>query len=108
MQGVWSEGIDAGRDGGLRPIVERAGLNWSEARNALADEAWRTTAGASRAELFALGLWGVPSIRVGDTAVWGQDRPWAVQEALQRPTDADPHQVTHRLAVATGLDGGCA
>ena len=33
----------------------------------------------------ASGLWGVPSFRVGDLAVWGQDRLWAVQEALLGP-----------------------
>jgi 2-hydroxychromene-2-carboxylate isomerase len=32
--------------------------------------------------LFAHGIWGVPSFVVGDTAVWGQDRLWAVQDAL--------------------------
>ena len=37
---------------------------------------------ANRAELFALGLWGVPSFRVSYTAVWGQDRLWAVQDAV--------------------------
>ena len=75
-------GIDAGSDRGLRTIVERAGLSWAEAREALKDEAWRLTAEKNREELFALGLWGVPSFRVGDTAVWGQDRLWAVRDAL--------------------------
>lgn len=82
MRGVWAEGIDAGSDRGLRRIAERAGLSWDEARVALKDEAWRDTAEANRAELFGLGLWGVPSFRVRDTAVWGQDRLWAVQQAL--------------------------
>ena len=82
MQGVWAEGIDAGSDRGLRRIAERAGLDWGEAREALLDERWRAVAEANRAELFALGLWGVPSLRVGELAVWGQDRLWAVREAL--------------------------
>jgi len=82
LRGVWAEGIDAGSDRGLRTIVERAGLSWAEAREALKDEAWRLTAEKNREELFALGLWGVPSFRVGDTAVWGQDRLWAVRDAL--------------------------
>lgn len=82
MRGVWAEGIDAGSDAGLRRIVERAGLSWDAARQALQDEAWRHTAEANRAEMFALGLWGVPSFRVHDTAVWGQDRLWALRQAL--------------------------
>ena len=82
MQGVWAEGLDAGTDRGLRRIVERAGLPWREAGAALHDEGWRGAAEANRAEMFALGLWGVPSFRVRDTAVWGQDRLWAVQGEL--------------------------
>lgn len=82
MRGVWAEGLDAGSDRGLRQIIERAGLSWDAARHALNDDAWRGVAEANRAEMFGLGLWGVPSFRVGDTAVWGQDRLWAVQEAV--------------------------
>lgn len=82
MHGVWAEGVDAGSDRGLRRIVERAGLDWGEARQAVANPAWRQTAEDNRAELLSLGLWGVPSLRVGDTAVWGQDRLWAIQAAL--------------------------
>jgi 2-hydroxychromene-2-carboxylate isomerase len=84
MQGVWAEGIDAGTDRGLRTLAERAGLAWTDARAALEDDAWRRTAEANRAEMFALGLWGVPSFRVRDTVVWGQDRLWAVRDVLRR------------------------
>jgi 2-hydroxychromene-2-carboxylate isomerase len=35
-----------------------------------------------------LGLWGVPSFRVGDVAVWGQDRLWVIETELQRLTRA--------------------
>ena len=82
MQGVWAEGLDAGSDRGLRRIAERAGMPWQQAREALHDGAWRERAEANRLEMFGLGLWGVPSFRVGGTAVWGQDRLWAVQDAL--------------------------
>jgi len=82
MQGVWAEGLDAGSDRGLRRIAERAGLAWGDAQAAMQDEAWRQAAELNRQELLSLGLWGVPSFRVGDTAVWGQDRLWAVQDAL--------------------------
>ncbi|MES2415333.1 MAG: DsbA family protein [Pseudomonadota bacterium] len=82
MQGVWAEGLDAGSERGLRRIAERAGLDWLPAKAALKDESWRQTAEANRAEMFGLGLWGVPSFRVGDTAVWGQDRLWVVEDEL--------------------------
>ncbi|MEO6623274.1 MAG: DsbA family protein [Burkholderiaceae bacterium] len=82
MRGVWSEGLDAGSERGLRRIAQRAGLNWDEAKVALQDEGWRAIAEANRAEMFALGLWGVPSFRVGEVSTWGQDRLWVVEQAL--------------------------
>jgi 2-hydroxychromene-2-carboxylate isomerase len=88
LHGVWAEGLDAGSDRGLRTIVERAGLSWQQARMELNKQAWRAVAEDNRAELFSLGLWGVPSFRVGNTAAWGQDRLWVVQEALL--SDAPP------------------
>lgn len=89
MRGVWAEGLDAGSDRGLRRITERAGLCWTDAQHALADDGWRAAAETHRRQLDALGLWGVPSFAVGDTAVWGQDRLWAVREALGAQV-ADP------------------
>jgi 2-hydroxychromene-2-carboxylate isomerase len=93
MRGVWAEGLDAGSDRGLRRMAERAGLSWVDAQTAMKDEAWRQTAEANRAEMLGLGLWGVPSFRVRDTAVWGQDRLWAVQQALL-PSDNPTTKLT--------------
>ena len=88
LDGVWARGIDAGSDRGLRRIVETAGLDWGEARASLRDDSWRDRVEHNRAEMFALGLWGVPSFRVRDVAVWGQDRLWAIQDELLRGTSA--------------------
>ncbi len=88
MRGVWAEGINAGSDSGLRHIVERADLDWSQARLALKDQGWRKTAEQNRQDLFSLGLWGVPSFHVGGVAVWGQDRLWAVEDELLKGSQA--------------------
>ena len=84
MQGVWAEGLDAGSDKGLRQITSRAGLAWPAVCAALQEETWRLTAEANRVEMLDLGLWGVPSFKVGDTAVWGQDRMEAVELAMRQ------------------------
>lgn len=84
LHGVWAEGIDAGSDRGLRHIVERCGLDWTAAQQALWDDEWRPIAEQNREELLALGLWGVPSFRVRDTVVWGQDRLWAIEAELSK------------------------
>lgn len=82
FENVWSKGVDAGTDKGLRIIVERAGLDWPDAQIALQNDSWKSTAETNRAEMISLGIWGVPSFRIDDTVVWGQDRLWAVEDAL--------------------------
>lgn len=83
MRGVWSQGVDAGSDGGLRQIVEAAGLDWREARPRIGNDAWRAEAESNRQELFGLGLWGVPCFRFGEIFAWGQDRLWVIEDAIR-------------------------
>ena len=83
MRGVWAEGLDAGSDSGLKKIAERAGLNWSEVCTALDHNHWRQIAENNRKDMLAMGLWGVPSFKLGDTVVWGQDRLEALEMALR-------------------------
>ena len=94
MQGVWSEGLDAGTDAHLKIIVERSGLNWQAAKDILKSKSneqhWRAVAEQNREALFALGLWGVPSFKFEDTAVWGQDRFWVIEKALHDRFDLPP------------------
>jgi 2-hydroxychromene-2-carboxylate isomerase len=84
MRGVWSEGLDAGSDRDLRTITDRAGLLWTEVCIALEKTQWRKTAEINRQEMLNLGLWGVPSFRLDDTAVWGQDRLSALEQTLRQ------------------------
>lgn len=84
LQGAFSMGIDAGSDAGLKRIVTMAGLDWKSAKPLVGNQDWRAEAEANRAEMVGLGLWGVPSFRVGDTAVWGQDRLWVIDQALRK------------------------
>lgn len=94
MRGVWAEGIDAGSDAGLGDIASRAGLDAGFVAAALADESWREVARANRDAMLDLGLWGVPSFRVGARpARWGQDRLWQLERDLIAATRAEP---THR------------
>ncbi|MEB2344595.1 MAG: DsbA family protein [Deltaproteobacteria bacterium] len=87
---AFAEGVDTGSDPGLRFVVERAGLSWQEALAHLdRDTGWRDELEANRRELFALGLWGVPSFRLRgragepDFATWGQDRLWRVEAEIR-------------------------
>jgi 2-hydroxychromene-2-carboxylate isomerase len=85
LAGAFAEAVDATTESGLLRLARRAGLSARDVTAALADEGWREVAEANREDLFALGLWGVPSFRVGTLAPhWGQDRLWAVEQDLQR------------------------
>jgi len=90
-QAAFAEGVDTGTDAGLRLVVERAGLGWEEAQAHLDREGWREELEVNREQLFALGLWGVPSFRLlgrspgePDYSTWGQDRLWRVEQEIRR------------------------
>jgi 2-hydroxychromene-2-carboxylate isomerase len=83
-RGVWSEAKDLTDYVDLRGLVERAGVDWDDARAALASDDWRVWAGDHAAELNAAGMWGVPSFRVGDHVAWGQDRIDLLADRLRR------------------------
>jgi 2-hydroxychromene-2-carboxylate isomerase len=85
LAGAFAEAVDATTDSGLLMLAGRAGLSPADVAAALFDESWRAVAEANRQELFAQGLWGVPSFRVaGLPPQWGQDRLWAVERDLAR------------------------
>jgi 2-hydroxychromene-2-carboxylate isomerase len=97
MRGAWSEARDLAEYVDLRAVVERAKLPWAEASRWVADP--QATAAANATDLEAIGLWGVPSFRVGDLWLWGQDRlPLvldrlrrnALAAALPKPPEAEP------------------
>jgi len=73
-RGIWSEALDPATDDDLRIMVERAGLDWTQAQPLLAGGSWRDMAEQARQQLTALGLWGVPCFKLGNFSTWGQDR----------------------------------
>ncbi len=85
---VNAQGIRSDTDQGMRTIVERVGLSWTEAapvmQEQLRSQAWRSWAEANYQQMHELGLWGVPSFQYGDLAVWGQDRIDVLERAVCR------------------------
>ena len=84
MRGIWAEAMDLADYVDLRRVVERAGLAWDDAKAALADPEAASWAAANAADLAVVGLWGVPSFRVGELVLWGQDRLELLADRLQR------------------------
>lgn len=83
-RGVWSEGKNIAKDRDLRCVCERAGLPWADCLSALQDHSWQQWAEENRQELYALGCWGVPSLKMDDFVVWGQDRLWALDKYISQ------------------------
>ncbi len=87
---AFAEGVNLNRERGLRRAVERAGLDWAQAKQALGDESWQDELEANRLDMYDSGLWGVPSYRLLDAsgkeilALWGQDRLWLFAREIQR------------------------
>jgi 2-hydroxychromene-2-carboxylate isomerase len=84
MRGIWAEARDVSEYVDLRYLVERAGLPWQEARAALDDDGATKWAQAAATDLAVYGLWGVPSVKVGDFVAWGQDRLPLLADRLRR------------------------
>ena len=88
LNAAFVEGINTNNYHGLRHIVEKAGLDWQEARNHLNDTEWHSELEQNRLSMYGFGSWGVPSYHLldanGDSvlAVWGQDRLWLVARTI--------------------------
>lgn len=80
--GIWSRAVDVATDAGLRQVATEAGVE-DCVQAALADEPWRATVEDNRLALSELGLWGVPSFRLGSWSTWGQDRLWMVERRVE-------------------------
>lgn len=83
-KGVWAQGIDGTSDSGLAKILTNAGISNSWVLKPLDRETTTTKAEANRQEMFRHGSWGVPTFRAGGETFWGQDRMWAIVEALKQ------------------------
>lgn len=81
-QAIWSRGVCVASDSGLKSVLREAGLSWSAAQQALADDGWVAHAQANRDEMMAAGSWGVPTFRLDGVTVWGQDRLPIIEKLL--------------------------
>ncbi|MBV8758962.1 MAG: DsbA family protein [Deltaproteobacteria bacterium] len=90
MRGIWAEARDMAEYVDLKHVVERAGLPWAEAKEALGREEATKWATANAADLAVISLWGVPSFRCGDFVAWGQDRLPLLADRLRRHRLANP------------------
>ena len=84
---IWAEAIDVATDDGMRKVTGRSGLFWPEAKATMENDDWREAVEGNRESMMASGSWGVPTIRMGDFVVWGQDRDWLLIRHIEELCD---------------------
>ena len=90
LKAAFAQGINTTKDKGLKTVVEKAGLDWSQAKNVLGQPGWEELLETNRQSMYEAGIWGVPSFRLLDEngepllALWGQDRLWLFAREIQR------------------------
>lgn len=89
MQGIWSEARDVAHVPDLLFLAERVGIGEAEVRAAIEDRSWKDQGKANRQALTELGLWGVPSLRIGSYSTWGQDRLPLLEDEIARFSPPD-------------------
>jgi 2-hydroxychromene-2-carboxylate isomerase len=84
---IWARGIDVSTDKGLRKVTARTGLFWPDVKAAIDNDDWRSIVDANRASMMESGSWGVPTLRLGEYTVWGQDRLWLLVRHIEEQCD---------------------
>jgi 2-hydroxychromene-2-carboxylate isomerase len=74
MRMAFGEGLDLGQAGVVRAVAERSGWAGEEIAEAIRDPEVKAALRAANDEAVALGVFGVPTVRVGATLFWGDDR----------------------------------
>jgi len=86
-EAIWAKAIDMSTDKGVRKVTGRTGLFWPDVVAAMARDDWREKARANRESMMESGSWGVPTLRLGDFVVWGQDRDWLLVRHIEELCD---------------------
>ncbi len=84
MRLCFLDGVDLGERASVLEAARRAALDGHEVDAALADPEIKDALRRNTGEALALGVWGVPTIVVGDELFWGDDRLQEASEAAAR------------------------
>lgn len=87
-EAIWAHGVEVATDAGMREVAKKSGLFWPDVLAAMEDESWRDKVEENREAMVELGCWGVPTLRLGDYVVWGQDRLWLLARHLEELCDS--------------------
>lgn len=93
---VWEQGAAADSVDALRPLAAQLGIADIDA--ALADDGVKRTLRANTEQALGAGVFGVPTLKIGDTVFWGDDATGMVQDYLD---DTDTFRRGEYARIAT-------
>ena len=74
MRMAFLEGLDLGESSAVRAVADRSGLSGDEVAEAIVNPEVKSALRAANDKAVALGVFGVPSVCIGATLFWGDDR----------------------------------
>ena len=83
------EGINTDSNSGMRHVIEKTGLDWTQAKSRLYLGEWERLIEENINDMHKLGLWDTPSYQLSDSegntliSSCGHDRLWLVSRAIQ-------------------------
>ncbi len=83
------EGLNTNSNSGMRRVVEKTGLDWTQAKSRLYLGEWRKTIEKNRKDMQKIGFSDTPSYQLSDSegntliSAWGHDRLWLISRAIQ-------------------------
>ena len=83
FRAVWTEKIDPADVEAMKPVIERAGLDADHVIARCGEQSIKDQLKANTDEAIARGVFGAPTIFVGDAMFFGNDRLDFVEEALE-------------------------
>lgn len=82
-EAIWSRAVNVASDIGLQTVTDETGLSWPDVELAIENDDWREPIEQNRESMMASGSWGVPTLRMGEFVVWGQDRVWMLVRHIE-------------------------
>jgi 2-hydroxychromene-2-carboxylate isomerase len=96
---IWRDGRDVDGEAALRPLLDRLGL----APGAIATAEVKAALRANTDAAIAAGVYGVPTLQIGDALFWGNDaHPFALA-ALHDPTVLQDPEMQRVSALPIGI-----
>ncbi len=102
LRAQWAEGLDIGNASVLVRIASEAGLDATEARDALVNPVTKEALSIATRAAIARGVFGSPTCAVGPELFWGTDRLWLLDQYLA--AGERYRRLDHPTSVILGFD----